>query len=91
MLKIARFAKIYATGPEDPLRNRYCFHCLNGAISISMTSRELYELKRHYQLEQHLVSDQHNRARFSASKKRGSDGRIFMGLNWQLEGSLVCT
>ena len=25
MLELAPFAKVFATGPDDPIRNRYCF------------------------------------------------------------------
>ena len=28
MLEIAPFAKIFATGPENPLKNRHCFFCM---------------------------------------------------------------
>ena len=28
MLALARFAKVFATGPEDPLKNRHCFFCM---------------------------------------------------------------
>ena len=27
MLELAPFAKVFATGPDDPLNNRYCFYC----------------------------------------------------------------
>ena len=43
MLALAPFAKVFATGPEDPLKNRYCFFCMLCKKNISMKSRGLYE------------------------------------------------
>ena len=28
MLELAPFAKVFTTGPEDPLENKYCFYCM---------------------------------------------------------------
>ena len=28
MLALATFAKVFATGPEDPMKNRHCFFCM---------------------------------------------------------------
>ena len=50
MLEIAPFAKIFATGPENPLKNRHCIYCMICRRNVSMKSRGLYELKRHFQL-----------------------------------------
>ena len=58
MLEIAPFAKIFATGPENPLKNRHCFYCMICRRNVSMKSRGLYELKRHFQREHHLRADQ---------------------------------
>ena len=44
MLEIAPFAKIFATGPENPLKNRHCFYCMICRRNVSMKSRGLYEL-----------------------------------------------
>ena len=52
MLALALFAKVLATGPEDPPKNRHCF-CMLCKKNISMKSRGLYELKRHYQRDCH--------------------------------------
>ena len=49
MLEIAPFAKIFATGPENPLKNRHCFYCMICRRNVSMKFRDLYELKRHFQ------------------------------------------
>ena len=49
MLEIAPFAKIFATGPKNPSKNRYCFYCMICRRNVSMKSRGLYELKRHFQ------------------------------------------
>ena len=39
MLEIAPFAKIFATGPENPLKNRHCFYCMICRRNVSMKSR----------------------------------------------------
>ena len=49
MLTNALFEKVFATGPEDPLMSKHCFFCMLCKNNISMESRGLYELKRHYQ------------------------------------------
>ena len=49
MLELAPFPKVFATGPEDPLENKYCFYCMLCRRNISMRTRGLYELKRHFQ------------------------------------------
>ena len=79
MLEIAPFAKIFATGPENPLKSRHCFYCMICRKNVSMKSRGLYELKRHFQWEHHLRADQRFRARYHPSKIRGSDGRTLYG------------
>ena len=48
MLEIAPFAKIFATGPENPLKNRHCFFCMIFRWNVSKKSRGLYELRRHF-------------------------------------------
>ena len=79
MLEVAPFAKIFATGPENPLKNRHCFYCMLCRRNVSMKSRGLYELKRHFQREHHLRADQRFRARYHTSKIRGSDERTLYG------------
>ena len=79
MLEVAPFAKIFATGPENRLKNRHCFYCMLCRRNVSVKSRGLYELKRHYQREHHLRADQRFRARYHPSKVRGSDGRTLYG------------
>ena len=49
MLELAPFAKNFATGPENPLKNRHCFYCMLCRRNVSMRSRGLYERKRHFQ------------------------------------------
>ena len=39
MLEIAPFAKVFATGPENPLKNRHCFFCMICRRNVSMKSR----------------------------------------------------
>ena len=88
MLEIAPFAKIFATGPENPLKNRHCFYCMICRRNMSMKSRGLYELKRHFQREHHLRADQRFRARYHPSKIRGSDGRTLYGSKLEAEKEL---
>ena len=71
ILALAPFAKIFATGPEEPLENRHCFFCMLCKKNISMKSRELYELKRHYQRDGHLRIDQRFREKYCPGKVRG--------------------
>ena len=58
MLALAPFANVFTFGPEDPQKNRHSFFCMLCKKNISMKSRELYELKRHYQRDSHLRIDQ---------------------------------
>ena len=71
MLEIAPFAIIFATGPENPLKNRNCFYCMICRRNVSMKSRGLYEFKRHFQRDHHLRADQRCRARYHPSKVCG--------------------
>ena len=41
MLELAPFAKVFATGPDDHLRNRYSFYCMLCKRNISMRTRGL--------------------------------------------------
>ena len=75
MLEFTPFAKIFASGPEDPLKHRHRFYCMICDRNISMKSRGLYELKRHFQGEQHFRVDQRFRARYHPTKVPGSDDR----------------
>ena len=88
MLEVAPFAKIFATGPENPLKNRHCFYCILCRRNVSIKSRALFELKRHYQREHHLRADQRFRARYHPSKVRGSDGLTLYGSKLEAEKEL---
>ena len=88
MLEIAPFAKIFATGPENPLKNRHCFYCMICRRNVSIKSRGFYELKRHFQREQHLRAHQRFRAQYHPSKVRGSDGRTLYGSKLEAEKEL---
>ena len=88
MLELAPFAKFFATGPENPLKNRHCFYCTICRRNVSMRSRGLYELKRHFQREHHLRADQRFRARYYPSKIRGSDGRTLYLSKLEAENEL---
>ena len=88
ILELAPFAKNFATGPENPLKNRHCFYCMVCRRNVSMRSLGLYELKRHFQREHHLRADQRFRARYYPSKIRGSDGRTLYGSKLEAEKEL---
>ena len=84
-LALAAFAKVSGTGPEDPLKNRHCFFCMLCKKNISMKSRGLYELKRHYQRDYHLCNNPHFRENFSPRKVRGRDARVLYGVKLEKE------
>ena len=77
MLELAPFAKVVSTGPDDPLNNRYCFYCILCRRNISMRTRGLYELKRHFQRDCHFKADQRLREKICPAKFRGRDGRMW--------------
>ena len=79
LLELAPFAKVFATGPEDPLKNRHLFYSKICKRNILMKPRGLYELKRHFQREHHLSADQRFRTWYHPTKVRGSDGRTLYG------------
>ena len=54
MLELTLFAKVFATGPEDPLENKYYFYCMLCRRNISIRTRWLYEFKRHFQRDWHF-------------------------------------
>ena len=85
MLELAPFAKVFATGPEDPLENKYCFYCMLCKRNISMRTRGLYELKRHYQRDCHFRADQRFREKHCPGKVRGRDGRVLYGSKLEAE------
>ena len=89
MLELAPFAKIFATGPENPLKNRHCFYCMLCRRNVSMRYRWLYELKHHFQREHHLRADQRFRAILQRYVVR-MDVRC-MGRSWKLRRSCSCT
>ena len=76
MLEFARFAKVFATGPGDPLINRYCFCCMLCKRNISKKTRGLYELKGPFQRDCHFRADQRLRDKICPGKVRGRDGRV---------------
>ena len=80
MLALAIFAKVFATGPEDPLKKRHCFFCMLCKKNISMKSRGLCELKRLYQRDCRLRIDQRFRERYCPGKVRGRDAQVLYGV-----------
>ena len=49
MLQIAIFAKNFATGRSNSLKNWHCFLCLICRLDVSKKNRSLFEFKRHFQ------------------------------------------
>ena len=85
MLTLASFAKVFATGHVDPLKKRHCLFCLLCKKNISMKSRAMYVLKRHYQRDCHLRIDQRFRQRYCPGKVRGKDTRLLYGAKLEKE------
>ena len=88
MLELAPFAKVFATGPDDPLNNRFCFYCMLCKRNISMRTRGLYELKRHFQRTCHFRADQRLREKICPGKVRGRDRRVLYGSKMEAEREL---
>ena len=85
MLALAPFAKVFATGPEDPSKNRHCFFCTLCKENISMKLQRLYELKRHYQRDCQLRIHQRFRERYCPGKVRGRDARVLYSVTLEKE------
>ena len=85
MLELAPFAKVFPTGPEDPLENKYCFYCMLCRRNISMRMWGLYELKRHFQWNCHFRADQRFREKHCPGKVRGRDGKVLYGSRSEAE------
>ena len=88
MLELAPFAKVFATGPDDPLNNRYCFYCMLCKNKNSMRTRGLHELRRHFQRDCHSRADQRIREEICPSKVRDRDGRVLYGSMLEAEREL---
>ena len=85
MLALAPFAKVFAPGPEDPLKNRHCFFCMLCKKNISMKSRGLCESKRHYQRDCHLRNDQRFREKCCPGKVRERNAQVLYGVKLEKE------
>ena len=72
MLELTPFAKVFATGPEDPLENKYCFYCMLFRRNISMRTRGLYELRHHFLRDCHFRADQQIREKHCATNWKSS-------------------
>ena len=84
----APFAEVFATGPDDPLNKRYCFYCMLCKRNISMRTRGLYELKRHFQRDCLFRADHRLREKICPGKVRGRDGRVLYGSRLEAEREL---
>ena len=88
LLELAPFPKVFATGPDDPLNNRYCFYCMLCKRNNSMRTRGLYELKGHFWWDCHFRADQRLREKICPGNVRGRDGRMFYGSKLEAEREL---
>ena len=85
MLELTLFAKVFATGPQGPPDNRYCFNCMLCRGNISMRTRGLYELKSLFRRDCHFRADQRFREKYCPGKIRGGNGRVLYGLRLEAE------
>ena len=88
MLKLAPFAKVFATGPDAPFSNGFCFFCMLCKRNISMRTGGLYELQRHFQRNWHYRVDERLREKICPVKIRGLDGRVLYGSKLEAEREL---
>ena len=88
MLELVPFTKVFATGPEVPLENKYCFYCMLCTRNISMRTRGLYELKRHFQRDCHFRADQRFKEKNCPGNVRGRDGRVLHASKLEAEREL---
>ena len=85
MLGFAPFAKVFATGPENPLENNYYFYWMLWRRNFSMRTRGLFELKRQVQRDCHFRADQRFRENYCPGKVRGRNGRVLCGSRLEAE------
>ena len=52
------WARVFVTGPMDPAHNKYRFYCQICKYNVSMLSRGLGEIRRHFKRERHFRKDQ---------------------------------
>ena len=88
MPDLASFAKVFETTPDDLLNNRFCFYCMLCKRNTSMRTRDLNELKRHFQRDCHFRADQQLREKICPGKVRGRDGRVLYGSKLEAEREL---
>ena len=51
-------AKVFATGPDDPLNNRHKLYCKICRVNVCMRAWVVYDMNRPYQSPNHLREDQ---------------------------------
>ena len=84
MLRRVAGAKLFATGPEHPIENRQQFYRMICKVNVSMRSRGVYEIKRHYHSAGHLRRNQHYRDRYFPGFFMGKMLVRYMMIRWQL-------
>ena len=85
MLEPAPFAKVFPTGPEHPMENKNFFYCMLCRRNISLRTRGLYELKRHFQRDCHFRADQRFREKYCPEKIPGRDERVLYRSSFEAE------
>ena len=91
MLELAPFAKVFATGPEDPLENKYCFYCMLCTRNISKRTRRLYELKRHSNETVTFGQISVLERNIAQEKFVVAMGECYMLQSWRRNGSFIWT
>ena len=71
MLELAPFAKVFATRPENTIEKKLCFYCMLPRRITSVRTRELYELKCHYERNCQFRVDQRFRENLCPGNVRG--------------------
>ena len=79
MLARAPFAKLFATGPDDPLRIKHYVYCMLFEQNVKMAARGITELRRCFQQEYLLRLDQRSRERSFPKDVRGPDAHALYG------------
>ena len=72
-------AKLFASGPADPLLNRYKFKCMICLVTVSMRSIDNYETKRRCQSPSHLRQNQFCGERYFLETLGGKYYRTLQG------------
>ena len=79
MMERTNFARLFATSPENPLRNKHCFYGMLSEQNVRKAPRGISELKRPFQREHHFRLDKRDRERCFPKIVRGRQARVLIG------------